>query len=112
MEFTDIVSNVKIYDLEESIIASGYPMRTKAGMREVEDKDINKKVLELSKTKSLTELHNIYKMTAKTLPTKPLIKIHKDSVAEQEKVTKYHVFRQCILTLGLRRTNSWSIIKL
>ena len=42
MEFTDIVSNVKIYDLEESIIASGYPMRTKAGMREVEDKDINR----------------------------------------------------------------------
>ena len=42
MEFTDIVSNVKIYDLEESIIASGYPMRIKAGMREVEDKDINR----------------------------------------------------------------------
>ena len=42
MEFTDIVSNVKIYDLEESIIASGYPMRTKAGMREVEDKDISR----------------------------------------------------------------------
>lgn len=42
MEFTDIVSNVKIYDLEESIIASGYPMRTKAGMREVEEKDIER----------------------------------------------------------------------
>ena len=42
MKFTDIVSNVKIYDLEESIIASGYPMRTKAGMREVEEKDINR----------------------------------------------------------------------
>lgn len=28
-----IVSNVKIYDLEESIIASGYPMRTVAKMR-------------------------------------------------------------------------------
>ena len=36
----DIVSNVKIYDLEESIIASGYPMRTAAEMREVGDKDI------------------------------------------------------------------------
>lgn len=35
-----IVSNVKIYDLEESIIASGYPMRTAAEMREVGDKDI------------------------------------------------------------------------
>lgn len=42
MNFTDVVSNVKIYDLEESIIASGYPMRTKAGIREVEDKDINR----------------------------------------------------------------------
>lgn len=42
MEFTDIVSNVRVYDLEESIIASGYPMRTKAGMREVEDKDISR----------------------------------------------------------------------
>lgn len=42
MKFTDIVSNVKIYDLEESIIASGYPMRTKAGRREVEEKDINR----------------------------------------------------------------------
>ena len=29
----DIVSNVKIYDLEESIIASGYPMRTSVEMR-------------------------------------------------------------------------------
>lgn len=36
---SDIVSNVKIYDLEESIIASGYPMRTEAGMRPVEEKD-------------------------------------------------------------------------
>ena len=34
------VDNVKVYDLEESIIASGYPMRTTAEMRTVEDKDI------------------------------------------------------------------------
>lgn len=27
------VSNVKIYDLEESLIASGYPMRVNAEMR-------------------------------------------------------------------------------
>ena len=37
-----IVSNVKIYDLEESIIASGYPMRTAAEMREVGNKDIER----------------------------------------------------------------------
>lgn len=36
------VENVKVYDLEESIIASGYPMRTKAEMRPVEDKDIQR----------------------------------------------------------------------
>lgn len=36
------VSNVKVYDLEESIIASGYPMRTTVGMRNVEDKDIKR----------------------------------------------------------------------
>lgn len=36
------VSNVKVYDLEESIIASGYPMRTMVGMRPIEDKDIKR----------------------------------------------------------------------
>ena len=47
-----IVSNVKIYDLEESIIASGYPMRTAAEMREVGDKDIArcKKLVDATKT--------------------------------------------------------------
>lgn len=29
MDYNKIISNVKIYDLEESLIASGYPMRTK-----------------------------------------------------------------------------------
>jgi hypothetical protein len=33
------IENLKVYDLEESLIASGYPMRTTAEMREVEDKD-------------------------------------------------------------------------
>ena len=36
------VSNVKVYDLKESIIASGYPMRTTAEMRPVEEKDIKR----------------------------------------------------------------------
>lgn len=36
------VENVKIYDLEESIIASGYPMRTKLVDRPVEEKDISR----------------------------------------------------------------------
>lgn len=42
MNYSEIISNVKIYDLEESIIASGYPMRTNVGMREVEDKDFRR----------------------------------------------------------------------
>lgn len=37
-----MVSNVKVYDLEESIIASGYPMRTIAEMRPVDEKDIKR----------------------------------------------------------------------
>lgn len=36
------ISNVKIYDLEESIIASGYPMRTEVEMREVLENDIKR----------------------------------------------------------------------
>lgn len=42
------ITNVKVYDLDESIIASGYPMRTEAEMREVEEKDI-KRAINLSK---------------------------------------------------------------
>ena len=40
MNYLEIVSNVKIYDLEESLIASGYPMRTMAKMREMDKKDL------------------------------------------------------------------------
>lgn len=36
------IDNVKVYDLDESIIASGYPMRTTAEMREVEPKDMKR----------------------------------------------------------------------
>lgn len=36
------VENVKIYDLKESIIASGFPMRTKAEMRLITDNDIKR----------------------------------------------------------------------
>ena len=40
MNYLEIVSNVKIYDLEESLIASGYPMRTMAKMHEMDKKDL------------------------------------------------------------------------
>ena len=36
------VENVKIYDLQESLVASGFPMRTKVEIHDVEDKDINR----------------------------------------------------------------------
>ena len=36
------IENVKVYDLEESIIASGYPMRTTTEMHPVEDKDLRR----------------------------------------------------------------------
>lgn len=36
------VDNVRIYDLEESLIAAGYPMRTVAEIGELEEKDINR----------------------------------------------------------------------
>lgn len=48
----EIVSNVKIYDLEESIIASGYPMRTNLKMHDVGEKDIKRghNLVEATKT--------------------------------------------------------------
>lgn len=49
---TDIVSNVKIYDLDESIIASGYPMRTNLVNHEVTEKDVKRghNLVEATKT--------------------------------------------------------------
>lgn len=46
------VENVKIYDLEESLIASGYPMRTDTEYKKLEDKDVNrgKKLVDATKT--------------------------------------------------------------
>ena len=40
MDYKDIVSNVDIYDLEKSILASGYPMRTIIPDRDITEKDL------------------------------------------------------------------------
>ena len=40
MDYNEVVSNVKIYDLEESLIASGYPMRTKNIIHDLDSKDV------------------------------------------------------------------------
>lgn len=53
-----MISNVKIYDLEESIIASGYPMRTKAKMREVEEKDFKRATNLVNATKTGNGAHS------------------------------------------------------
>lgn len=51
-----IINNLKVYDLEESLIASGYPMRVDANMREVEEKDI-KRGLNLTKASNGNGAH-------------------------------------------------------
>lgn len=40
MDYKDIVSNVDIYDLEKSILASGYPMITTIPDRDITEKDL------------------------------------------------------------------------
>lgn len=40
MDYKDIVSNIDIYDLEKSILASGYPMRTIIPDRDITEKDL------------------------------------------------------------------------
>lgn len=50
------ITNLKVYDLEESIIASGYPMRTIAEMRPVEDKD-KQRILNLTKASNGNGAH-------------------------------------------------------
>lgn len=36
------IENIKVYDLEESLVASGYPMRTELTQREPDEKDIRR----------------------------------------------------------------------
>lgn len=47
-----VVSNVKVYDLEESLIASGYCMRTNLTARELAEGDIKRghKLVEATKS--------------------------------------------------------------
>ena len=42
MNYNEVISNVKIYDLEESLVASGYPMRVAAEMHEPDEKDFRR----------------------------------------------------------------------
>lgn len=50
------IENLKVYDLEESLIASGYPMRTELPTRHADEKDI-KRGLNLAKASNGNGAH-------------------------------------------------------
>jgi hypothetical protein len=50
------LENVKVYDLEETLIASGYPMRVELPERHADDKDI-KRLLNLTKASNGNGAH-------------------------------------------------------
>ena len=51
-----LLTNVRVYDFDESIIASGYPMRIDAEMREIEDNDISR-AMKLTKASKENHAH-------------------------------------------------------
>lgn len=53
----DIVSNIKIYDLEESLIASGYPMKTNLTAAAVTEKDLTRAQNLVKATKTGNNAH-------------------------------------------------------
>lgn len=57
MEIKDIISNVEVYDLVESIIASGYPARTKDLIHHYSQKDIDRAQKLVKATKSGNNAH-------------------------------------------------------
>ena len=57
MKNNKIVSNVRVYDLPESIVASGYPMRTDTEQRTINDKDMKRCQNLVSATKSCNMSH-------------------------------------------------------
>ena len=50
------IENLRVYDLEESLIASGYPMRTELPTRHADEKDI-KRILNLTKASNGNGAH-------------------------------------------------------
>lgn len=57
MKNNKIVSNVRVYDLPESMVASGYPMRTDTEQRPINDKDMTRCQNLISATKSGNMAH-------------------------------------------------------
>lgn len=58
MNISEIISNVKIYDLEESLIASGYPMRTEGIIHPIDEKDVKRGEKLVLATKTGNGAHN------------------------------------------------------
>lgn len=58
MNYNDIVSNVRIYDLEESLIASGYPMRVATEIRNIDENDIKRGQTLVNATKNGNGAHS------------------------------------------------------
>jgi hypothetical protein len=50
------IENIRVYDLQESLVASGYPMRTELAQRELDEKDI-KRGLNLTKASNGNGAH-------------------------------------------------------
>lgn len=50
------IERLKVYDLEESLIASGYPMRTELPSRDVDEKDVNR-IMNLTKASNGNGAH-------------------------------------------------------
>ena len=50
------IENIRVYDLQESLVASGYPMRTELAWRELDEKDI-KRGLNLTKASNGNGAH-------------------------------------------------------
>lgn len=57
MKNNKIVSNVRVYDLPESMVASGYPMRTDTEQRPINDKDMTRCQNLVSATKNGNMAH-------------------------------------------------------
>ena len=58
MEVRDVVTNVRIYDLEESMIASGYPLRTRNLIHPFDQKDVGRAEALNKATKTGNGAHN------------------------------------------------------
>ena len=58
MNYSEVISNVKIYDLDECLVAAGYPMRTVAEQHPVTEQDKNRGLNLVKATKDGNTAHS------------------------------------------------------